>query len=306
MGKAIFDEVSKKEPKIHETLFNWNTTGAFSILKLEGPNHIGNIELVASLNTGSLPIIYKDEHQPEFDDVFLPFEEEGYKYYRSLRDPLLAREVSYQIIFQATRDHRLRTALPIPSLQAKAKPALWRKIAELLEQSSDLSKISDNDIKAYCEVASQRGEFNSSDDCTDAIALNQLSSLFFISGSDQFKSLIIDNIMDRNKFKGDRTVDQKEIMNAIKAVGEGREEGLPEDLVPYIARFLAVSFVETTDLLGGVDPEDRVSAMKLFSADVANDPGSYIQTPTIVVSRDLGTLGPLAVTISTGRPHICS
>ena len=211
----MLEKVTKKEPQIYETLFNWNTTGAFSVLNVDAPGRQEHVQILASLNSGSLPIIYKDEHQPEFDDIFAPFEEEGYQYFRSLRDPLLAREVSYQVIFQATRDHPLPTALPTPSLAAKAKPMLWRKISKLLEQPFDISKFSEAEITKLCEAASQAGLFDSGDDCARALTLNQLSSEFYTAGNDQFRSLIVNSIIDRNSVKGDPDVSEKDVLNAI-------------------------------------------------------------------------------------------
>ena len=63
---------------------------------------------------------------------------------------------------------------------------------------------------------------------------------------------------------------------------------VPTKLVPSLAAFIANSFVESTQLMGGVDADDRSEAMRIYAADVEKDPKSYVITPTIVISHYVG------------------
>jgi hypothetical protein len=95
-GKPIIQQAQAQEPRIHQTLFNWNTTGAFSRVEYNASTNAPKSNIFAIQYSGSLPMIYKDESQPEFDTVYTPFEVKGYDYYRNLRNPLLARVTSCQ------------------------------------------------------------------------------------------------------------------------------------------------------------------------------------------------------------------
>jgi hypothetical protein len=63
----IMDEVQHIEPKVDSILFNWNTTGAFSLVDYQPTTTKPKSATLSVLHSGSLPMVYRDEERPIFD-----------------------------------------------------------------------------------------------------------------------------------------------------------------------------------------------------------------------------------------------
>lgn len=114
------------------------------------------VETLVALHSGSLPVIYKDESQPAFDEIFNPFENQGYEYFRNLRDPLLSRVVSYQTIFQITRDSPLMSAESARRVLVSPPEGVRSKVQETLEDFPDLSTVTNDDIEDFALLLSSQ------------------------------------------------------------------------------------------------------------------------------------------------------
>jgi hypothetical protein len=285
-GKPIMQQVRALESKIEETLFNWNTTGAYSLMT-HRMNDGTAWQTLASLNSGSLPVIYKDESQPAYDGVFGPFEDAGYTYFRSLRDPLLARVTSYQVIFQSTRDHPLPTALPIHKALAANIEPVRAKIEELLEASLKLTAIGEDTLVKYCTIGVNAGQFRSLDQCKRAIAFGALSADVYQRGSPAFRKALTDFLLDRNLGQRVGNIDADLTRYALVDFGLGRTSGLPPELEDAAALLASRYFVQSAQMLDEVDEDDRRDVFAIYSADQTEDPDSYIQTARVVLSSNL-------------------
>ena len=285
-GKAISEEVSRIESKITETLFNWNTTGAFSLLTYVPAGSAQRIQLLSGLNSGSLPLIYKDESQPAFDQIFVPFEDKGYEYFRTLRDPLLTRVTSYQMMFQATRDRPLPSATPTRRVTVKPPAAVRSKVVELLQQSPDLSKLDDQKLERFCNLALTIGEVATADECKRAVAFSAVSGIVYKSGSEALRGALVDFSLDRNLGRGISVAEMKRAIEAIDKLIEGEVNPIPRELERAVAQIAARYFIQGSRVLRQVDDDDRLAVFKLYSADQSEDPDSYIRTPLVVVSRN--------------------
>jgi hypothetical protein len=284
-GKPIIQRVRVLEPKIVETLFNWNTTGAYSLI-IHRMNDGSAWQTLASLNSGSLPVIYKDESQPAYDRVFGPFEDAGYTYFRSLRDPLLARVTSYQVIFQTTRDHPLPTALPIhKALTANIEP-VRAKAEELLKESLDLADTDDDTLVKGCTIGVITGQFRSVDECRRAVALGVLTADVYQRGSPTFRKALTDFLLDRNLGQRVGHIDVDLTMHALMDFGLRRTSGLPPELEDAAALLASRYFVQSARMLDEVDEDDRRDVFASYSADQTEDPDSYIQTARVVLSSN--------------------
>ncbi|MCA1431160.1 MULTISPECIES: hypothetical protein [unclassified Bradyrhizobium] len=290
-GKPIMQQAQAREPKIEQTLFNWNTTGAYSLMN--HPMNGGTAwQTLASLNSGSLPVIYKDESQPAYDAVFGPFEDAGYTYFRSLRDPLLARVTSYQVIFQSTRDHPLPTALPIHKAVAANVESVRAKIEKLLKATLNLAAMDENTLVSSCEIAAIAGEFRSADACKQAIARTVLTAAAYQRGSPAFRKALTDFLLDRNLGQRVGNVDPDLTDHALIDFGFGTTISLPPELEDAAALLASRYFVQSVRMIGAVKDDDRRDVFAIYSMDQAEDPDSYIQTARVVLSSNLqGVVG---------------
>ncbi|MCG2630029.1 hypothetical protein L6654_25720 [Bradyrhizobium sp. WYCCWR 13023] len=285
-GKPIMQQAKAREPKIQETLFNWNTTGAYSLM-IHPMNGGTAWQTLASLNSGSLPVIYKDESQPAYDAVFGPFEDDGYTYFRTLRDPLLARVTSYQVIFQSTRDHPLSTALPIHKAAAANVESVRAKIEKLLKATLNLAAVDERTLANSCEIAVIAGEFRSTDACKQAIALGVLTGAAYQRGSPAFRKALTDFLLDRNLGQRVGNVDPDLTAHALIDFGFGTTSSLPRELEDAAALLASRYFAQSARMLGAVEDDDRLDVFAIYSMDQTEDPDSYIQTARVVLSSNL-------------------
>ena len=89
--------------------YNWNTAGAGYLSRKEG------IEIYSVRNTGSLPVSYFTEGS-EADSAtktkLIGAEDAAYRYFSSLRNPMLQRAVQYAALYQAIQAFDLRAKPP--------------------------------------------------------------------------------------------------------------------------------------------------------------------------------------------------
>lgn len=292
-NQPITVAVAKIEPKITQTLFNWNTTGAFSSVVHDIGDTAQKIETLVVLNSGSLPLIYKDETQPAFDGIFAPFEEKGYAYFRSLRDPLLTRVVSYQMIFQVTRDQPFASETPTRVVSVTPPAEARTAVDELVQESPDLSDVTDHDVDAFCQAAVLSGLFPSRTECGQAIALRVVTAEAYKHGSDSLRKAIVGYTLDRSQPPADLSLERlQEAQNAIVALSMNKTATVPVKLEPVVAFVLARYFQSSARLFEEVEDDDRLAMFKAYAADQGEDPDSYIRTARVVVSQNsLGAVG---------------
>lgn len=283
-GKPIFQQAQAQEPRTHETLFNWNTTGAFSRVEYNATTNQPKSDIFAIQNSGSLPIIYKDESQPEFDAVYTPFEVKGYDYYRNLRNPLLARVTSYQVLFQATRDRPLRIETPAPETVLSPPVLLGTWVNETYDQLKKLAAGLDD--KKIAERCHDPGKDNTpeSTKCVETVKQLVLSVKIWVAGSERLRDRIMDGVLKPREVRG---IDRARLVKAfdlIKAIDSGKSVQIPDDVQPAVAAIAARFFLDGVRLIGLVEGDDRLAAFMLYTHDNLESTGSYITTPRVVVS----------------------
>jgi hypothetical protein len=290
-GKPIIQQVEAQEPRIREILFNWNTTGAFSRVAYNANTNAPKSDIFAIQYSGSLPIIYKDEAQPEFDMVYTPFEVKGYDYYRNLRNPLLARVTSYQMLFQATRDRALRIETPAPKT-VLSPPALLRIwVNETYNRLKEpVAGLDDKKIAKLCHDPGQ-DKTPESTKCVETVKKLGLSVEIWLAGSERLHDRIIDDMLNPREMRGIDEARQDKAFALIEAIDAGKSVQTPDDLQPAAAAIAARFFLDGVRLIGLVDGHDRLAAFMLYSHDNPESTDSYITTPRVVVSSAGSELG---------------
>ena len=100
-GAEPIASIIRKETGSLQVLFNWNTSGAASI------SSFGDAQVLVPAATGALPVTYGAELTRGEGVVtgkgttLLAHENTAYRFFASLRDPNLARVVSYTVLYQA-------------------------------------------------------------------------------------------------------------------------------------------------------------------------------------------------------------
>jgi hypothetical protein len=197
-GHPLIEDLMKKEPEITETLFNWNTTGAFSEVRYSAAKGDPLIHSWVIQNSGSLPIIYKDESRPEFDNVFGAFERDGYRYYRDLHNPWLTRVTSYQVIFQATRDRPLPTEMPPGQSVITPPQDLQAYIANRFEALVNMGNIKRSRADALCTVQILLGAASDMADCESAMLMGVQGATVFKASDPELQQRVEEIVLDRN------------------------------------------------------------------------------------------------------------
>ena len=136
-GAQPLSEIVLRETGAGQVLFNWNTTGSAAVVAQGGSS------VLTPTLTGALPITYGAETRPgsgmQFGAQVAPLlrrEREAYEYFSQLRDPNLARVVSYTVIYQAFQAHLQRDGQgPIESEhRIVEREAAMQSLAKELEQ----------------------------------------------------------------------------------------------------------------------------------------------------------------------------
>lgn len=129
-----FDVPLVRQLRASQLLFNWNTTGFGLQTKADV------YTVYATTRTGALPVIYRPESEiPSADEVdeaetvklaeaVREAEEQGYSYYASLNDPLLAKAVQYTTVYQ------IFTVFDVAAAQISELPR-WNQSAALKSQA---------------------------------------------------------------------------------------------------------------------------------------------------------------------------
>jgi hypothetical protein len=299
-GKPILYQVQKKEPRIHETLFNWNTTGAFSRVGYDSTAGIPRADVYALLYSGSLPVIYTAESQPEFNAVFSPFEAEGYAYYRELRNPLLARVTSYQVMFQATRVQPLPTNTAARQVNRSPSPLLRELVkAKLREVSETLAEFDDEKIATVCLVQDPRDP----EECFATAKQRVLIARVLKFGSDRLRERIVDTILNPRATVPANQSQREQASEILGAISVGKLVAIPTDVEPVMAEDAARRFLDSVRDGGLIDADDRLMAFVLSTKDDQEDNETYISTPRVVISS-AGSIGVGGHNLSGVTPQV--
>jgi hypothetical protein len=239
--------------------------------------------------SGSLPMIYKDEANPRFDNIFIPFEADGYEYYRSLRDPLLTRVTSYQVMFQATRDRPLLTSSPPGQIKTTTPKELEPLLAAHLEQAPDLSSIDQKQLETLFRVLVLVGEAVDEADCFPSLERREIATQVFKLSSSDLKERIAENVLDRNSAYVVTEGEAKRAFEAMQELVAGRINQIPHDLENAVVKVEAMLFLRSARLRRmEVNGDERLQAFNLYTQDTAKDAETYIKTPRVVISRVAG------------------
>ncbi len=109
-GAESIIDIVKRENNSSRVLYNWNTSGAASVVSFN------DTAVLTPTQTGALPVTYGAEAVPGGGVVtgqlrnLLDRERAAYRYFAELRDPNLARVVSYSVVYQALDAFRLSRA----------------------------------------------------------------------------------------------------------------------------------------------------------------------------------------------------
>jgi hypothetical protein len=283
-GKPIIQQAQAQEPRIHETLFNWNTTGAFSRVEYNASTSAPKSDIFAIQYSGSLPIIYEDESQPEFDAVYTPFEVKGYEYYRHLRNPLLARVTSYQVLFQATRDRPLRIETPAPETVLSPPVLLGTWVDETYDRlKKPAAGLDDKKITELCRDT-RHDQTPESAKCVETSKKLVLSVEIWVAGSERLHDRIVDDVLKPREAGGIDEAEQDKAFDLIKAIDAGKSVQIPDDVQPAIAAIAARFFLDGVRQIGLVEGDDRLAAFMLYTHNNPESTDSYITTPRVVVS----------------------
>ena len=283
-GKPIAQLVEAREPRIRETLFNWNTTGAFSQVEYDANANHPKSDIFTILNSGSLPMIYKDEAQPEFDAIYTPFEAAGWDYYRNQRNPLLARVTSYQVLFQATRDRPLRIETPAPETVRPPPELLGTWLRERYNRLKEpITRLSDNEVAKWCHDHLQEKALDY-EKCVAIVKKFRLSVKTWFAGSEHLRDSIVDNVLKPREVPGIAETQREKADDLLEAIDAGESVQIPDDVQPAMAAIASRDFLDGARLRGLVKGDDRLAAFRLYIGNNSENPNSYITTPRVVVS----------------------
>ena len=136
-GAQPLSDLVMRETGSSQVLFNWNTSGSAAVVAQ------GGLDVLTPTSTGALPITYGAESKPGSGMQYgaqvaslLQHEREAYDYFAGLRDPNLARVVSYTVIYQALQAYARRggTGGADPPEHIPEREAAMQALAAELEQ----------------------------------------------------------------------------------------------------------------------------------------------------------------------------
>ena len=100
LGHTPLSEELRKKSNATTVLYNWNTSGSTSVVR------IGNVSALATGRTGALPVTYGSDLKSDGDVAtghLSAYENEAYTYFSNLQDPNLGRVVQYTLLYQILR-----------------------------------------------------------------------------------------------------------------------------------------------------------------------------------------------------------
>jgi hypothetical protein len=98
-----FDGPLNRQLKANQLLFNFNTTG----FGISAKTDVGYIYAIT--RSGALPVIYRPEQAEKPSEATKKAEDEAYRYYAALNEPLLARVVQYASLYQIFFNYDVQT-----------------------------------------------------------------------------------------------------------------------------------------------------------------------------------------------------
>jgi hypothetical protein len=250
--------------------YNWNTAGVGIVSSMaEG------IEIFTVRNTGSLPVSYFPEGSQENDSTkksLIEAEDRAYRYFRTLREPLLGRAVQYAALYQAFLAFDVRASRPHGQASAVAS---INHIEQILQQNVlvALNQLVGNTTSTNREMLLEI-LYNK-----EGLAAQRLSSVALPPNAQ-------------------KALDTMRFDSAAKVVAFDKEQG--QDWRPVFARLLAqghpipsqfkAQLEEISD--GGIQMVHAPEAVRrevVQSSD--HTPDGWIRTPSIVISQGQGDMG---------------
>jgi hypothetical protein len=287
-----FDGPLSEELGSESLLFNWNTTGVGFAVDLGGTTVYG-------LNrTGALPVIYRPDDAGDGTQVIhgdvarvKRAEEDGYHFFATRNDPILARVVQYTALYQCFRTFGV-TAAPVDRAPVgDTQPFIRRQLRAAMKAALDAS---DDEIEAKVAEQVSRGlKLRQDPDLGTPISALQAgleSVLQNAQGVDDAMALR-ETLQGFHNDWGDDGVDNAAAAAVTSTSRDTGDVALPHptsetgvaairDLIPKL-----VEHRQSLNLWADLD-----SVRRKFSAAQGDGPGPWMHTQTVVVSCALGDL----------------
>jgi hypothetical protein len=137
-GETPLSDLVRRETGSTQVLFNWNTSGSAAVVSR------ARLDVLTPTQTGALPITYGAEISPGSGMKFgnqieslRRHERDAYGYFSGLRDPNLARVVSYTLIYQSFQ----ALARQQGSVADDGDPRIAARDAAMKSLAGDLSQV---------------------------------------------------------------------------------------------------------------------------------------------------------------------
>jgi hypothetical protein len=249
--------------------YNWNTAGVGLLSRRDG------VEVFSVRNTGSLPVSYfpeGSESDAAAKTKLTSAEDEAYRYFSSLRNPMLARAVQYTALYQVFQSFDVRAKPPHdPAAQAASisnvERVLQNQVITALQALSNSSTPSTADyllFTAYIQMGAKGQDFESQQKPEYADSVRKIQ-------------MTVQKI--RNEMAAAITALDKERTASWRsdyAKDRATRYPMPDDLRQRVKDL-------TNEELALVLPPDKVR--KAVLAVTERDPEGWIRTPSIVVSK---------------------
>ena len=165
LSEVIYRRANADTGGHQQVLFNWNTSGSAVITQY------ADLSLLTTRHTGSLAVTYgaelKGKKELETGGDLLGLEDQAYEYFAALKDPNLARVVSYTLIYQGlialAKDSGETVSEngfePVPARQA-ASDMLVDQTSKLLEtlQRNAISPFDSRLVRVYAMLIGFEGD----------------------------------------------------------------------------------------------------------------------------------------------------
>jgi hypothetical protein len=250
--------------------YNWNTAGVGFV------SSRGDVEIFSVRNTGSLPVSYfleGSQSNAAAKSRLVRAEDVAYKYFSSLRNPMLGRAVQYAALYQVFQAFDLRATAPNDEAPAAAsitaaEEVLEREVLAALDALSNPSTPSTADYllrSAYLQFGMKGQEFETGNKPEYADSMQKMrASAQRLRNEIAAKIALLDKEMAR-EWRSDY---------AQQRAGGGHR--MPDDLQARVEDL-------DNEKLALVRTPEQVRRAVLTQSE--HDPEGWIKTPSVVVSR---------------------
>jgi hypothetical protein len=269
-NRMPFDGPLMRQLGTNELVYNWNTEG-FGV-RTDGD--FGSIYAVT--RTGALPVIYRPAHsKPRTAAAKKRAEEQGYSYFATLNDPLMARVVQYASLYQIFTAYEVSTNT-VPQWPKWNQSEALRGVA--LRALKALRQADDNDMKRAADAVLADLRERSKAAKFGPIPVDEDAIVRLLSKT---KDVYV-RFYDTHKDEGELVV--AAVLGAARDFDRSQLRGQDEvvdDAAGALSMLRRLSwFVRLCNV---------AELQAAFSQTRPASANPWIQTPTVVYSRSLGT-----------------